>query len=361
MLFYRRQFLRSGGWMMLTMVSGGSVSGFSWSQVGQESAPYVCPMHTDVQSKQSGLCQKCGMKLVQRSVVPSYTCPMHPDVLVLAPGTCPKCRMTLIRTGAGESGEYAVRIETSPAPPLAGRQMRFRFTVYHPVTGRQVRKFNILHDKPFHLFVVSQDFESFEHLHPVLQPDGGLIIDTTLPKPGYYRIYCDFYPEGGIPQVSHLHLVTARFRGDLVSSLGSLTPDRSPDPVNWRLIRTVDGTRFELTFEPTPIYAGAEFTLRYRLTDELTGRPVTDLRPYLAAWGHTLILSEDGTEYLHSHPNEMLPEGLSPDEQRRLEGRAEILFDTFFPRPGRYRIWSQFQRGDRLITVPFTIDVPRLQ
>jgi hypothetical protein len=39
----------------------------------------------------------------------------------------------------------------------------------------------------------------------------------------------------------------------------------------------------------------------------------------------------------------------------------KILFDTFFPRPGRYRIWSQFQRRERLITVPFTIDVPRLQ
>jgi hypothetical protein len=128
----------------------------------------------------------------------------------------------------------------------------------------------------------------------VLQPDGGLIIATTLPKPGYYRIYCDFYPDGGLPQVAHLHLVTARFRGDLVSSLARLNPDK-PDWQIWpnsnllgasRLTRTIEGTKFELTFEPTPIYAGAEFSLRYRLTDESTGRPVDDLRPYLAAWGH---------------------------------------------------------------------------
>jgi hypothetical protein len=361
MEFNRRHFLKSSSRLIAMIAGPGKAFDLSLSS-GQDPLLYGCPMHADVESPQLGLCRKCGMKLVRRTALPpAFTCPMHPEVQSVAAGACPKCRMALIRTGGVETGEYVVRIETSPASPSAAQETSFRFTVYHPVTGRQIRKFNHLHDKPFHLFIVSQDFESFEHLHPVLQPDGGLIIDTTLPKPGYYRIYCDFYPDGGLPQVAHLHLVTARFRGDLVSSLARLNPDRSPDPVNGRLTRTVDGTRFELTFEPTPIYAGAEFSLRYRLTDESTSRPVDDLRPYLAAWGHTLILSEDGTDYLHSHPNEMLPEGLSPDEQRRLVGRPEILFDTFFPRPGRYRIWSQFQRRERLITVPFTIDVPRLQ
>jgi len=45
----------------------------------------------------------------------------------------------------------------------------------------------------------------------------------------------------------------------------------------------------------------------------------------------------------------------------KLESKPDVVFDTFFPHPGNYRIWSQFQRGATIITVPFTIYVPRLK
>jgi hypothetical protein len=51
---------------------------------------------------------------------------------------------------------------------------------------------------------------------------------------------------------------------------------------------------------------------------------------------------------------------MSEEEKRRLPATSEVTFDTFFPRPGRYRIWSQFQRAERILTVPFTVEVPRL-
>ncbi len=321
---------------------------------------YVCPMHPDVQSKVPGSCQKCNMKLVatKGGADAFYVCPMHPDVIASEPGDCPKCRMKLVRAAPPELSEYFVRIEASPSPPRAGQKVRLRFTVFHPETGKQVTGFNILHDMPFHLFVVSQDFESFQHIHPGLQKDKSFLIETELPRAGYYKIFCDFFPAGGMPQVTHHHLVTAGYRGDLVSSMARLRPEV---PTGGRLVKIVDGTRFELEFEPAPIYSGEEFKLHYRLFDQKTGRPIDDLRPYLAAWGHTLILSEDGTDYLHSHPTEMLPEGMSDEERAKLQGGSEVVFDTFFPRPGRYRIWSQFQRRERIITVPFTIDVPRLK
>jgi hypothetical protein len=54
----------------------------------------------------------------------------------------------------------------------------------------------------------------------------------------------------------------------------------------------------------------------------------------------------------------MIPEGV---DRSKLESKSDVVFDTFFPRPGNYRIWSQFQRGDKIITVPFTVYVPRLK
>jgi hypothetical protein len=226
-----------------------------------------------------------------------------------------------------------------------------RFRVFHPETGKQITEFGILHDMPFHLFVVSQDLERFDHIHPELQKDGSFTIETVLPKAGYWRIYCDFFPLGGTPQVIALNLVTAGYEGDAFSSLSRLPPDRS-------LTRAVEGTRFELRLDPPEFFSGRPAELHYRITDERTGEPVRDLKPYLGAWGHTLILSEDGSDYLHSHPTEMIPEEV---DRSRLAGGPEVIFDTFFPHPGNYRIWSQFQRGEKLITVSFTIHVPRLK
>src|SRR5919204_646708 len=42
---------------------------------------YVCPMHPEVVSGESGNCPKCGMKLLaQAAEEATYVCPMHPEV-----------------------------------------------------------------------------------------------------------------------------------------------------------------------------------------------------------------------------------------------------------------------------------------
>lgn len=328
-------------------------------ETAQEPIIYVCPMHPDVSSKLPGQCPKCNMKLVAAKSATAggdfYVCPMHPDVMSDQAGTCPKCNMKLVKSAPPETSDYIVRIKTNPAPPVAGEKVRLQFTVLNPVTEKQVKDFNILHDMPFHLFVVSQDFEVFQHIHPDKQPDGSFTIETDLPKAGYYKIFCDFFPAGGMPQVTQHNLVTAGYNGDLFSSQAKLTLDK---PIGAKLVKTVEGTRFELKFEPEQPFVGKPAELHYHLVDEKTGEPVKDLKPYLGAWGHTLILSEDATDYLHSHPTEMIPDGV---DRSKLESKPDVVFDTFFPHPGNYRIWSQFQRGATIITVPFTVYVPRLK
>ena len=279
-----------------------------------------------------------------------YTCAMHPDVMSDKPGKCPKCAMTLVRTRRPEMAEYKVKLVTTPAVVKPGKKFRLSFLIWHPKTGELVKEFNIVHDMRFHLFVVSQDLTYFAHIHPQQQADGGFTIETMVPKVGSYIIYCDIFPVGGMPQVAHLSLITAGFNGDLFSSQAQLEPDRI-------LTKTLDGVRFELTLNPPEPIGGRPANLKYHLTDEKTGEPVRDLQPYLGAWGHTLILSEDASDYIHSHPTETIPDGV---DRTKIFGGPDASFDAFFPRPGRYRVWSQFQRQGQLITVSFTIGVRRL-
>jgi hypothetical protein len=283
---------------------------------------------------------------------PQYLCPMHPDVVSITPGTCRKCGMALVPGTALDAADYRLELTTAPRAVEAGRPARFQFAIFHPVTGAPVRDFAVVHDKPYHLFVVSQDFTHFDHVHPEQGPDGAFSIDLTLPKPGYYRLYSDFLPAGGGPQVIAQTIVTARFDGDIVSSLARLEPDRS-------LSKVVDRTVVELRIDPAELVAGRIVPLTFHLSDRTSGLPVNDLERYLGAWGHALVLSEDGIEYIHAHPAEPLP-----DLETTLKGGAtpprggpDVTFEALVPKAGQYRIWLQFQRQGRIATAWFTVGV----
>ena len=58
-----------------------------------------------------------------------------------------------------------------------------------------IKKFEIVHERQYHLFVIRQDMEHFEHIHPVEAADGTWTIEVTLPKAGYYKVLSDFMPE----------------------------------------------------------------------------------------------------------------------------------------------------------------------
>ena len=356
--------------LVAPLISDRTTSGY------QESTVYSCSMHPEVQSSKPGKCPKCGMKLVAQkpsssgeqkggaSQTPSpggrtlevvqqpdeYTCPMHPEIRTSAPGTCPKCAMTLVPVTPAIVDDFNLRFECSPKAPKPNEKIRLRFSVFNPKTREQVKYFYMTHDKLFHLFIVSQDMSEFQHIHPTLERDGSFTIETVLPKAGNYKIYSDFYPHEGAPQVLQQNITTAGYTKDLLAGQPRLKPDAS-------LTRIVDDMKIELKLEPENIIAGQRVALKYHLTDAKTGQPIRDLVPYLGAWGHTLVLSEDQSDYVHSHPEEMVPD--TPDKSK-LRGGPDATFNAFFPEPGNYRIWTQFQRGDTLTTVSFTVRAERL-
>jgi hypothetical protein len=316
---------------------------------------YVCPMHPVVTSPFPGKCSRCGMELVREDLLEkksaAYRCPMHPEVVSGKPGKCPRCAMALVAVDPEELARFPTELTVKPAAFGAGQPVELRFAVQNPVTGERVKEFDVVHDKRFHLFVVSQDLEYFDHIHPEQLPDGRWSIETRLPRPGYYRLFADFLPTGGTPQLVQKTLVSRDCPTDLYSSVARLAPDAATP-------KTVGTLRVTLRPDPAGFIAGREANLTYALADARTGEPVTDLSPYLGAWGHTFVLSEDGSESIHSHPTEQVPGGAAAAAARN---KPELSFQAFFPKPGLYRAWSQFLRGQELSTVVFTIEVKRLR
>ena len=277
----------------------------------------------------------------------AFMCPMHPDITSRAPGLCPKCSMALVLGTPFDMRDYQVEFRTEPPLVNAGKPARLIFKVLHPGTGAAVTNFEVVHDKPYHLFVISMDMEFFEHIHPEQSSDGSWWIDVTLPKAGQYMVLSDFAPQGAASQFIARPLITAGYDGDLLADSARLVPDVSAS-------KTVGALTATIRYDPVPMAAAVHRHLTFTLTHAGTGAPVTDLQAYLGAFGHMLIISEDMTQYVHSHPLENLPAGGDPEMAR---GGPSVTFEGLMPRPGRYRAWTQFRYQDTIHTFPFTFEV----
>ena len=290
----------------------------------------------------------------------AFVCPMHPDFTLEVAGTCPRCGMALVRATPFDVRDYRLDFRTVPSPMRAGQPASWRFDIRHPGTGEQVRSLERVHERPYHLFVISQDMEHFQHIHPEQRPDTTWAIDVTLPKPGYYTVLSDFLPSGGASQLISRPLVTTGYTGDLAGDSAHLVPDTNP-------VKIAGDITARVSFDPPAFVAGLYGHLIFHLTDTATGRPITDLQTYLGAFGHTLIMSEDMLDYVHSHSLDIIaaddddgvPQFIIPPgaDLEALRGGPDVTFDGLMPKPGRYRAWTQFRRNNIVHTFTTTFSV----
>jgi hypothetical protein len=259
-----------------------------------------------------------------------FYCPMDGDVRRDGPGVCPKCGMKLVE-GVKDIDEYPLNLTVQPPAPRATDLTRLTFRVVEPKTQRPVRKFEVVHEKLYHIFVVSQDLTFFLHTHPDRNPDEDFHLDVRFPKPGMYRVLSDFYPSGGTPQ---LITNTVMVPGNgFVLQPASIRSDMSP--------RQTENSRVELQVIPQHIIARQKVSMLFRVT------PGDGLEPYLGAWGHMLAASSDLVDMMHNHSFQAI--------DGRVKASKELPFNVIFPRAGTYRVWVQFQRMGVVNTVAFDI------
>jgi hypothetical protein len=265
-----------------------------------------------------------------------YWCPMHPEIRGIAGEKCPRCGMALVEATAARYDAYGLDIEILPAALRAGQKGRVRFAVRDPRTQALVKDFELVHERLFHLFIVSRDLDHFEHIHPELRPDGSLDVEIQVPRAGVYQMIADFVPVGGAPQLVQKSFVTAGYQGALLEV--PMLPQDTTDKI-------VKGTRVK-AFVPESV-AGREQLITFEFEDATTGAAITDLEPYLGAAGHLLIASADLAIVAHSHPVAELS----------TTGGSDVVFQVLFPRAGMYRFWVQFQRRGQVIAASFTVPV----
>lgn len=266
-----------------------------------------------------------------------FICPMDADIRQKGPGRCPRCGMKLV-AGLPDPVEYPVRLTTTPRNPKPGQKVRLRFTVLHPKTGKPVPDLELVHERVFHLFLISEDLNHFAHEHPTPVAPGTFDFDWVFPAGGMWRLLTDFYPANATPQLvaKTLLLPGGTYRApQLVDTTAKPVKAENMD-VSLRLI-------------PSEPLAGEKTLLQYRI------EPREAFEPFLGAMGHMLVASSDLIDLLHTHP--FLVDGgmADPPKDAKL-----VQFNVIFPRPGVYRVWAQFQRAGVVNTIPFNVAVKSL-
>lgn len=219
-------------------------------------------------------------------------------------------------------GGYTLALETPTT--TAGRSV-LKFAV-KDAAGRKVTAFTTEHGKELHFIVASRDLTVFRHLHPEKAPDGTWTTAVDLPAAGGYKAFADFKPAA--PGAKALTL------GADLAVPGAYAPRPLPAAAP---TATVDGYQVRLGGTLDPGKAG-----ELRLTVTKGGKPVTDLEPYLGAYGHLVALRQGDLAYLHVHPNEGGP---GPD----------VSFTATAPSAGTYRLFLDFQHEGKVRTAAFTV------
>src|SRR5258707_7744715 len=165
-----------------------------------------------------------GTVTLLRAQEPEFVCPMDRDVRSPRPGYCPRCGMKLV-AGLPTPVEYPIEFRATPSNIPAGADVTLEFRILHPDTGRPITRFEVIHEKLFHLFLVSQDLEYFAHVHPEPARGGWFRLRTRLPKPGTYRLLADFDPSGGTPQLAARTFSTAGYVAPLEAGIAHPAAD----------------------------------------------------------------------------------------------------------------------------------------
>ena len=228
---------------------------------------------------------------------------------------------------ASSRGGYTLTPTTTTLTP--GTSQPFSFRILGP-DGAPVTGYDVEHEKRMHLIVVRRDTAGFQHVHPELGADGVWTVPLALPEAGSYRVFADFKPAGG----------TATTLGVDVAAAGDFRPvDHRPSRV-----ANVDGYQVRLDGDLAPGRSS-----KVTLTVTKDGRDVTDLQPYLGAYGHLVALRGGDLAYLHVHPDG------EPGDGRTAPGPG-ITFYAEVPSAGTYRLFLDFRHGDTVRTAEFTVE-----
>ena len=239
---------------------------------------------------------------------------------------------------------YTVTLLPTSADP--GQLVQLRFRIFDASSGTLQTNFQQVYSKIAHLVILDDSLTYYDHIHPEIDPaTGELVITTTFPAPGFYRLYLNFQPVGAIEQQIGFSMQVGGT---------AARPVASTQPISQALTQTFGGYQVSInsnSFSASQLSLGEQY-IKF-IIKTASGQPVTTLKPYLAAFGHLMMVNQQTYDYIHVHPTNITPPAPDANSGPEVDFLPLGLYGPI--KPGTYRVFAQFNPNNQLILADFTV------
>lgn len=243
---------------------------------------------------------------------------------------------------------YTVSMTTDQTNPQPGQDVTIHFKIYDASTGFPVSFFHILFAKTMHFIIVNSDLTYFSHIHPTENDQGVFSITTQFPKNDQYHLYIEFWPFGGIEQQIGFTLPV----GDVPTMATSKAqPDTDKTKTFGNYAVSVD-THGALLASAMSV---GQQTLSFTIKNAKTGKSVTNLKPYLASFGHLTMINKKTFDFIHVHPYSLNVPQANANGGPTVDFLPIGIYGPF--KPGVYRMFAEFNPDNHLFTADYTVKI----
>ncbi|WP_223703090.1 hypothetical protein [Sutcliffiella deserti] len=189
--------------------------------------------------------------------------------------------------------------------------------------GNPMDELEINHERLMHLIVISEDFESYRHLHPEKAEPGKYVVKTDLGD-GMYQAFVDIKPSNLEYQIQ-AHSLMVGEHAEHGDEHVHLEKDSN-------FTKTLDG--YEVTLNAESFSVKDSVVLSFNIEG---GTPEN----YLGALGHVVVVDEKLEQFIHVHPS----------------SKKEPVFEAHFSNPGLYKLWAEFKLDGTVYAFPYVIEI----
>ena len=267
----------------------------------------------------------------------------------------------------------AFSMKTEPSFPKAGEAATMTFFVEMRPGNTPYDDLIIEHEKYLHVIGLRDDLGQFFHIHPQKIDAGLWEAPYVFKEPGMYKVYVDVADASGNHSFGQKKFTVTAGEGEFAKI-------NSP---KIEFMKNVIEGNYQVALEhDEPLVTGRESVVRLTVHDT-SGRGV-ELENFLGVPMHLAVISQDLTQYLHTHPaDEAAHEGGVIDESQphthsflptktalaHVEtGGPQIesepaAFLVPFEKAGIYRMFAQFRPrvanlpADEALTAEFFVKV----
>ena len=228
------------------------------------------------------------------------------------------------------------------------------------------------HGHLMHLFLLrTPDMDRFYHLHPEPQPDGSFSMTLPPLNAGHYRVFADIVRRSGFPETMTTMIDLPDIAGQPVTgddSSSDAAAFHAPVQNTTVTASLPDGSRMVWERDSTSSSIAKLTMFRFHVEDS-TGKPVSDLEPYMGMMGHAEFVNSDQSVFAHVHPAGSVSmaalELMQPNSGGTMQHGAHdmnampamVSFPFGFPKPGSYRLFVQIKRHGQVETGVFDTQV----